>query len=325
MKINNYLKEGITFIEVTNDVGFTMILSTLGASIYQIKDGDKYLTRNALTVEDFKREECYYGKTIGRVANRIKGHSIKIGEKIYHLSNNEGPNTLHGGHDGLSTKIFDHKVDVDWDKIVVTFSYLSKALESGFPGDLDLSVKYDISLKKSEFEIIFEAKCSENTLLSLTNHSYFTLADELSKLEVKIDGNYYLDVDSEMIPIKKLELCPCMDFRTYKKLTRDIDDKIINRDRLKGYDNYFYFNVRDISLPNISLRNNFYKLDIYSDFEGVQLYSSNYKPDFKLSPKCKNIRDSLAVEPGDNTLELHLLPKDKIYKRHIIYKFERMD
>ena len=323
MKIKNYLKGNLTFIDVTNDAGLTVTLCNLGASIFQVILDGTTLTRNALNISDFKREECYYGKTVGRTANRVKNSEIKIGDNIYHLDSNEGTTTLHGGHNGLSTKKFDYKVDSYSDCVIVTFTYLSPDGESGYPGNAEIIVKYKIFSQNVRFDVEFEAKSDQDTPISLTNHSYFTLGSSLEDLELQINSHKYLEVDAQMIGESIKVITPVFDFNSYKKITENIDDKSINRDRLKGYDHFFYFDNRNINLPNVSLRNQKFVLDIYSDFEGVQVYTSNFKPQFPLFPVCGNVRDAVAVEPSDNHLDLHILKKGEIYRKHIIFDIRR--
>ncbi|MCR5231774.1 MAG: hypothetical protein K6B64_03920, partial [Acholeplasmatales bacterium] len=61
----------ISFIEIENNLSTKVILSNVGASIYDILTKDKdgnvesiiYTTKNK---DDFSKERCMLGKTIGR-------------------------------------------------------------------------------------------------------------------------------------------------------------------------------------------------------------------------------------------------------------------
>lgn len=323
MNIREYAKENITFIEVSNDVGLTVILSNLGASIFHIKYEDIFLTRNALSVKDFKRPDCYYGKTIGRVANRIKGNKFKLNDTIYELEANEGSNTLHGGVQGLSNRIYDYNVNLGWDNITVTFYTTSIDGESGFPGNVNIEIKYVIYTKKLTFDVQFHAISDKDTVLSLTNHPYFTLGGDFRDLSLRISSDRFLDVRDDLIA-KDIKLCEgVMDFRKAKSIYIDVDCGYLLRDRLKGFDHFFYFNKRDININNVTLENDKFALDFYSDFEGVQIYTSNHKTDYDLFPKCDNVRDAVAIEPSDNHLYLHLLKANQKYERKIIYNLRR--
>ncbi len=323
MKLRNYTKEGITIIEVTNDVGLSIALSTLGASIYRVSFEGKILTRNALSLSDFKRPECYHGKTIGRNVNRIKGNRIILDDELYELNANEGINVLHGGTDGLSTKNFEYKVDSNLTYITVEFTYLSPDGESGFPGNLETSIKYVIYLKDARFDVVFEGKSDKNTTLALSNHSYFNLGEKLDDLQLTIDADNYLDVDDSLIATEIKPVNEVMDFRNGKKITKDIDDESLSEDRLKGYDHFYYFNKGDIDISKVILKSKDLSLKISTDFEGVQIYTSNHEVDYPLYPEGEQIRDSIAIEPSDSHLKLRYLRKGELYSRHIIYEIRK--
>ena len=322
MNVNYYSKEELTFVEITNNSKLKVIFCNLGASVFQIYFNQELMTRNVKNVKDFYFPSCYYGKTIGRTANRIKGDTIKINDQEYKIENNEGPNTLHGGKSGFSNQKFDFHIDYYLDHIDVVFTYLSKDLESGYPGNVNVEVAYSIYRDDDEIRVRYKANSDQDTLLSLTNHAYFCLGDrDISNLYFKVDGHDYLDVHSnDLLPIERKASNDVMNFSEYKLIVKDIDNQMLKGKMLNGYDSYFYFDEIDINKPNVSLKNDRYQMDIYSDFEGVQLYSSNYLPPFALEGDL-SFRDSVAVEPSDSFLNEHLLKKDDVYRREIRYKF----
>ena len=135
MTVNTFDKNGIKFTEVINDNGFKVILSNLGASIYLVRY-DKYVfNRNVRNIEDFKITNQYYGKTIGRTSNRLKGHKFRIGEKIFDVEPNEGNNILHGGKYGLSCSYFTVHTTSLLDKTIV--SYETTLSNDGYMKSID--------------------------------------------------------------------------------------------------------------------------------------------------------------------------------------------
>ena len=325
MKIETITKEKTNYTKVVNDDGYEFLFSPLGAALVYIKNGETYFTRNAKTHEDFKRRNCFYGKTIGRTANRIRGNIIIVNDEKYGLANNEGNNVLHGGTYGLSNCYFQLKTVINSDSISIVYSYTSPSGESGFPGDLHVEVTYSIKAQGCEIELGYVAFSNQDTLCGLTNHSYFTLgSQDLNDLYLQINGSKYIDVDDEMIAAKIKEVTPCLDFRKAKRIIRDIDEKEINRDRLKGYDHYFYFDDVDDNKVNVVLQNKNYQLEISTNFEGVQIYTTNFDDGFDLFPECNRIRNSIAIEPSDNHLKLHYLKKNEKYERHITYKIKKV-
>ena len=121
--IDNY-----SFITLTNDKGFSVTLCDLGASIYSIIFNKKEMTFVPEDYSVFFKRNIYYGKTIGRISNRVKGNKVTIDRKDYLLENNEGENTLHGGLYGLSTKKFDYQIKENEEGTTITFTYLMKDL-----------------------------------------------------------------------------------------------------------------------------------------------------------------------------------------------------
>ena len=324
MRVFKITKSGVKFDKIVNDDGVEFVFSPLGAAIVSIKDGDTYLTRNVSKAFDFKNANCYYGKTIGRVANRMRGNSITINGKECKLENNEGDNVLHGGLDALSTKEFSSSGLLKGNIYVLTYQYLSKSGESGYPGDFLCRITYSIYAKGIELDVKMQVGVNEDTLCSLTNHTYFTLGSpDISSLSLKINSDAYVDVDKDMIATSIKPVNEVMDFRKYKLISKDIDDPSINHDRLKGYDHFYYFKKKGINIPNVSLRNNVYQLDIFTDFEGAQIYTSNFKLDFELLPACEEIRDSVAIEPSDSHMYLRILKKGQAYCRNIKYKITK--
>ena len=100
MFIEGFFVNNQSFIKVTNNDDFEVVLSSNGASIYSIKLDNVFLTQTHISKELHKKG--YLGKTIGRVANRIKGNTILVQGVEYKLESNEGPNTLHGALMSLS-------------------------------------------------------------------------------------------------------------------------------------------------------------------------------------------------------------------------------
>lgn len=322
MQANLYSKQGLNYIEVINDLDLKVVFCDLGASIFNIYFHDECMTRNVRNIKDYKNPKCYYGKTIGRTSNRLKGYRFEIHDEIYDLECNEGYNVLHGGKSGLSNQTFKSQVDTYDEYIQITYSYFSKHLESGYPGNVDIKVIYKIYKGKNVLEVTYEGISDMDTLFSMTNHSYFTLGDmDISNLDLFIRGHKYLDVNKDnLLPIDIKNVDQVMNFSKYKKILKDIDSISLKGKMMNGYDSYFYFDSKDINKINISLRNEKYRLDIYSDFEGCQIYSSNYEPEFDLDNEVK-YRDSVAIEPSDTFFKFPVLLKDTLYTRTIRYKF----
>ena len=322
MDVNNYTRSGIQFIEVKNNKNLKVIFANLGASIFKINFDNYALTRNVLNPKDFYLPGIYYGKTVGRVSNRIKGHRFRIKDEVYNIEPNEGENVLHGGPKGISNQFFDQNVMTDNDKVIVLYTYTAKEEIDGFPGDLNIGVKYIVYADSNEIDIEFTANGTKDTVVALTNHAFFTLGCRSNRgLTLQINADKYLKTDEQLIAIGKEDVTEALDFRNPKKLMRDIDANELHRERLNGYDHYFFFNNKDINVKNASISNAKFVMDIYTDFEGLQIYSSGYAAPVELHPKVEGLFDSVAIEPSDSFEKLHLLKQGNVYSRTIKYVF----
>jgi aldose 1-epimerase len=146
----------------------------------------------------------YFGCTVGRVAGRIRRASFTLDGKAYYLAANDGRNHLHGG----TERSFDK---VNWAAATssgaggasVTFTYCSPNMEEGFPGRLDVSVKYLLT-RQGDLRIEYEATTDRATPVNLTNHTYWNLTGnpEMSVLdhELEIEAAQYTPTDDELIP-----------------------------------------------------------------------------------------------------------------------------
>lgn len=321
MNINQYKENMLEFIKVSNN-GFSVTFCDLGASIYSIQ----YLRKEMLmTPKDSKyywKDNIYHGKTIGRTANRISGNLVKICGNSYEIFNNEGPNTLHGGAEGLSTKLFDFEVKETKTSAKVVFKYSSKNSESGFPGLLKVKVTYIVPNKGSKLKVKYEAKTTKPTLCNLTNHAFFTLGEkDIDGLSLKIkSSNYLITSKDELIPISKEPVFKELDFNRFKPIRRYLHSKKIEFCKANGYDHFFYFD--EISKkPQVFLKGSDVLLKIRTDFEGVQIYSDNYEDEIDWIGVSGIKNRAIAIEPMDDYLNRKILYKGEKYTRYIEYHF----
>ncbi len=164
------------------------------ANIVQGFDGlDGYVTTG---------NKPYMGAIIGRYANRLAGGTFQLNGKTYHVPKNNGENALHGGIDGFNKKVWTGKEIKDG----VELTYISKNGEEGFPGTLTTTVRY--TLVGNELRIEYSATTDADTVVNLTNHSYFNLKGQgdgdILGTELKINAKRYTPVDKNLIPIGDL-------------------------------------------------------------------------------------------------------------------------
>ena len=314
----------LAFIKVVNGVGLTVIFCSLGASIFSIDYLGEKMTYNPKNIRDFLRKNVYHGKTIGRVAGRIKDSKIVIKNKTIKLASNEGVNTLHGGKGAISEKAFKHLIKKYDDKVQILFSYLSRDCEAGFPGDARIEICYTIYNKEAKIDIDLSCKVSETCPISLTNHSYFCLAEHnINNLSLYVNASQFIEMNPINLVMERAKEVPSfLDFRSLKPLINDIDHKEMNVGMLKGYDHFLLLDKQEDEKPQISLENSKFRLDIFTDFDGVVIYTDNYDPKFKANNSKEKIRRGIAIEPQLNSLGDRLLNKNELFKHYITYRFE---
>src|ERR1700735_2106301 len=155
--------------------------------------------------------DAYFGAIIGRYANRIAHGTFTLDGKKYSLPLNNGENTLHGGPHGFNNVVWKAKPIANG----VELSYLSKDGEAGYPGNLTATVRY--TLVKGDLRIEYSATTDKDTVVNLTNHSYFNLAGQgdILKNELTLHASRFTPVNAALIPtgeLKPVEGTP-FDFR----------------------------------------------------------------------------------------------------------------
>ena len=278
------------FLYVTNG-NLKIVLSCLGASIVEIKYDDDLLTMTPINYNDLNREDIYYGKTIGPIANRIKDGLVKIDNNTYYLPLNEIGVSNHSGKDGLSNQIFD--VSIEKEKVIFIYKIHM------FDGDMTFKVIYSFALD-NQIRIDYEVGTTNKALLSLTNHTFFTLGEScVDNLSIDIDADQYIECDKEtLVP---LSIRPVME-----------------RINLNGgaYDNCFLLKDKRVVLESTK-----YQLIVNSDYPCVQIYTDNFEDGILVKNTSLKTRRAVAIEPEDNLLEKTLINKDEIYHRYIVYSF----
>ncbi len=121
-------------------------------------------------LEGYLTNKPHFGATIGRYANRIAGGSFSLGGKSFQLKKNHHGNNLHSGPEGYDIRLWEKAGE---EESAVTFSLDSPDMDQGFPGRLEVKVRY--GLEEDGLRISYEAYAHEDTFVNLTNHSYFNL------------------------------------------------------------------------------------------------------------------------------------------------------
>lgn len=284
------------------------------------KDGnsvDVVLGRDSLS--DYIENDGYFGAVIGRNSNRLAEGKIKIGSSNYQLTKNENGNNLHGGINGFDKRIW--KVDIiDSDEPALMMHLNSQNGDEGFPGDVEITVTYTLT-KDNSLKITYNAVSTEDTVINLTNHSYFNLNGHNSEqniynLELQLNSNFYTPNNAECMPngeIRSVINTP-FDFTISKPIGQDI--KRTDCEQLKmfgGYDHNYILNGDGFRKGGslYSSMNGIY-MEFFTDSPCVQLYTGNCINEEKI---CKG--DTLYKKHGAVCLETQFSPNSFAYPHFI--------
>lgn len=229
------------------------------------------------SVEGYENQDAYIGATVGRMANRIGDAVFSLGGREYRLFPNNGKNHLHGGKKGFDKYVWQAESGENF----VRFSRLSPDGEEGYPGNLQISVTYSLT-DSDELHIAYEALCDTDTIVSLTNHSYFNLNGGGSVLDqqLMINAHRCLELGPGLIPTGRsfpVDDGP-FDFRTSKPIGRDIEADDPQLKLGGGYDHNF---ILSGSLAAIAYSENTgIELYCYTQLPGMQLYTANFLGEF---------------------------------------------
>jgi len=199
-------------------------------------------------IKDYQNaDEMHYGAIIGRYANRIANGQFKLNGQKYKLDKNSGKNHLHGGSKGFHNVVWSAKKIDDQHLLLY---YYSKDMEQGYPANLNVQVVYSLN-NSNELKIEYSAFSDGNTIVNLTNHTFFNLAgangSTINNHELLIRANKYTPVDENSIPlghISKTKGTP-FDFTTSTPIGERLNENHIQLKNTRGYDQNYVLNKSD--------------------------------------------------------------------------------
>ncbi|MEI7828866.1 MAG: aldose epimerase family protein [Prolixibacteraceae bacterium] len=279
--------------------------------------------------------ENYFGAAIGRFGNRIAKGEFSIGDIRYKLAQNNGVNSLHGGVNGFSKKIWDVEQKGAGELVL---KLVSPDMDEGYPGELSVTMNYRLT-NDNELIIQYEAKCDKPTIINLTNHSYFNLHGAgngtILDHQLTLNADFFTPIDSTLIPtgdFTPVENTP-FDFRTPTLIGTRIDSQDQQIKYGLGYDiNYVLKKSPDQTL---SLAAAVYEphsgrlLEVFTDQPGIQFYTGNFLDGKYPGKKGKfyGYRTGLCLEtqhypnsPNQPKFPSVELTPDQVYNHTCVYK-----
>ena len=333
IEVIKHIDDQIDLISMKNEQ-LEVVVSNYGCTIIKVIMADKNGHKDdvVLGYDDFTQYQtldAYLGALVGRVANRIKAGQFSLNGQDYHLAVNNGPNHLHGGIKGFSYQVFDYTIE---DEHTLKLHYLSKDGEEGYPGDLDLTVIY--TLKDDTLTAHYQATSSADTLINITNHSYFNLSvhkENIYQHTLQIHASQFACVDSDGLTtgeLKDVEGTP-FDFRQPALIGERVEQDDEQLKIGKGFDHPFLFDTQSNQVI-LTHEPTGRQLIVSTTLPQAQIYTANYL-DGRLGKYGERYyaRDAVCIEtqnmPDAIHLEEHpttLLKKGETYDEITSYQFK---
>ena len=281
--------ERIDLYTLRNSKGIESTITNYGGRVVTLKAPDRHgrfedIVLGFDNLDGYFAKNPYFGALVGRYANRIANAEFTIGLKTYSLARNDGPNSLHGGLKGFDKVAWKSKpVYVD-EGPAVELTYLSPDGEESYPGNLTVTVRYTLT-EKNELKIDYHATTDKETILNLTNHSYFNLAGQAagSILDhlVVINADEFTPVNEHLIPTgerRKVAGTP-FDFRKLEPIGKRIDEKDQQLKYGIGFDHNYVLNKSHSGLfpaARVTEPSTGRTVEVATTQPGLQFYTGNH-------------------------------------------------
>ena len=223
----------------------------------------------------------FFGSTVGPSANRIAGAVAEIDGVIYHLDKNDGENNLHSDiPNGMNKRLWETKEN---DNNVI-FTIGLKDGDMGLPGNRSFTVTYTLT-EENEVRIDYLVTSDHNTIINMTNHSYFNLAGHdvgnILNHELQLNASHYTPVLEGAIPTGEIATVndTPLDFTKSKPIGKEIAADFEQLKLVNGYDHNFVTdnfegNIRKIA--EVTEPTTGRNMKVFTDLPGVQLYTGNW-------------------------------------------------
>lgn len=276
---------------LTNAKGVSMKVTNYGGIITHLSVPDRKGTLEDIvlgfdSLGGYLQEHPYFGALIGRYGNRIaKGH-FTLDSQSYTLAVNNIGNHLHGGLKGFDKVLWQATPAATPEGPSLLLRYRSPDGEEGYPGNLDVEVRYTLGHDNS-LRIDYKATADKPTVVNLTNHSYFNLTGDGNRdildHALTLQAGRFLPVDKTLIPTGERRLVgnTPFDFTQAHKVGERInatgDEQIVFG---KGYDHCWVFDrPQDGSLMPLGTlyeAGSGRKVELLTTEPAVQFYTGNF-------------------------------------------------
>lgn len=270
---------------LTNDKGMSAAFTDYGGALVKllVPDNDGRLIDVVLGYDDAAGYEAgteSFGIPVGRNANRIAGASFELGGATFHLTPNENGNNLHSGNDFYGKRFWE-VIEAEDDHI--SFRMHSPDGDQGFPGNLDMKVICELT-EDNELRFTYDAAPDKDTVINMTNHTYFNLnghdSGTVLSHRITLDSDAFTWAGAQSIPtgeIVDVTDTP-MDFRNGRVIGTDIDSSYEAILLGQGYDHNWVLknNGKFVKVAEAVGDKSGIVMEVYTDLPGIQVYTGNF-------------------------------------------------
>lgn len=274
----------VRIFSLTNKSGVEVKITNYGGRVVSLKVPDKKGAMGDVvlgfdSLDGYLNDNPYFGALIGRYANRIGHAQFTLNGALYKVPKNDGDNSLHGGARGFDKVVWTPRELPDGG---LELTYLSKDGEEGYPGNCKVTVVYHLT-DANELKIEYAATTDKDTVVNLTNHSYFNLAgsgDILGHM-LTLTADHFTPVDGGLIPTGELKAVAGtpFDFRKSTAIGARIEKADEQLKLGKGYDHNWVLNRKGDSLAmaaKVEDPSSGRVMEVWTTQPGIQFYTGNF-------------------------------------------------
>lgn len=272
--------EAVTRFTMKNDAGMEISVLDYGCTVQRIlvpaASGERIdVALGYDSLDCYEKGISFFGAFVGRYANRIKGAAFWLNGTHYALEKNDGENHLHGVY---SRQVFDASTEDG----ALTFRRVSPDGEEGYPGTLQVSVRYRLT-DNNALEIEYLAQTDADTVVNFTNHTYFNLngSGDVLGHRLMICADRFTEGDAQTLPtgrILRVTGTP-MDLRAGRRIGEGIESDDEQIRLCRGYDHNFVLNGEAGSLRKMAAAEgdvSGIRMEAWTTQPAMQLYTGNF-------------------------------------------------
>jgi len=277
---------------LTNENGIKIRVINYGAIVLSIETPDVNgdfadIVLGYDTLASYLEATPYFGAVVGRYGNRIANGTFTLDGKTYTLAKNDGDNALHGGNVGFDKVVWEAKALKEKQRVGVELHYLSKDGEEGYPGNLDVTVRYWLD-NQDAWTIEYEATTDKATPVNLTQHTYWNLAGhdsgDILGHQLRLFADRFTPVDKGLITTGELRPVAGtpMDFTNMKAIGKEINAATEQLKFGLGYDHNWVLSSKTDQKSGLRMAARVVEpksgrvLNVRTEEPGIQFYCGNF-------------------------------------------------